>query len=104
LVLLFVPLLTLPLGAGAFAGEAEDGTLAYLLAQPVTRGEVFAGKLLGLIATTTLSVLFGFGAAAVVVGLTGGVPTATFGSLVFGAWLLAIVTVTLGALISIAAK
>src|SRR5262249_48221778 len=34
LVLLFVPLLTLPLGAGAFSGEAEDGTLAFLLAQP----------------------------------------------------------------------
>ena len=104
LVLLFVPLLTLPLGAGAFSGEAEDGTLAYLLAQPVTRGEVFAGKLLGLSLTTTLSIALGFGAAAVVVGLTGGVPTATFGSLVFGAWLLAIVTVTLGAFLSIAAK
>jgi Cu-processing system permease protein len=104
LVLLFVPLLTLPLGAGAFAGEAEDGTLAYLLAQPVTRGEVFAGKLLGLGTTTTLSVLFGFGTAAVVVGVTGGVPTWTFGSLVFGAWLLAIVTVSLGALLSVAAR
>ncbi|MCC6559349.1 MAG: ABC transporter permease subunit [Polyangiaceae bacterium] len=104
LVLLFVPLLTLPLGAGAFSGEAEDGTLAYLLSQPVTRGEVFAGKLLGLLATTTLSVLFGFGVAAAVVGLTGGVPTATFGALVFGAWLLAMVTVTIGALLSVAAR
>jgi Cu-processing system permease protein len=104
LVLLFVPLLTLPLGASAFSGEAEDGTLAFLLAQPVTRGEVFAGKLLGLAVTTSLSVLLGFGLAAAVVGFTGGVPTATFGALVFGAWLLAIVTVTLGALLSIAAR
>lgn len=104
LVLLFVPLLTLPLGAGAFSGEAEDGTLAYLVAQPLTRGEVFVGKLCGLLATTTLSVLLGFGAAAFVVGLTGGVPTATFGSLVFGAWLLAIVCVTFGAFLSIVAK
>jgi ABC-type transport system involved in multi-copper enzyme maturation permease subunit len=104
LVLLFVPLLTLPLGASAFSGEAEDGTLAFLLAQPVTRGEVFTGKLLGLVATTSLSVFLGFGAAAAVVGFTGGVPTATFGALVSGAWLLAIVTVTLGALLSIAAK
>ena len=104
LVLLFVPLLTLPLGAGSFAGDKEDGTLAYLVAQPVTRAELLAGKLAGLLASTSLSVLFGFGCAAAVVGLTGGVPTATFAALVGGAWLLALVTVTLGALLSIAAR
>jgi Cu-processing system permease protein len=103
LVLLFVPLLTLPLGAGSFSGEAEDGTLAYLIAQPVTRAEVFCGKLLGLHATTSLSVLFGFGCAAVAAGLSGGVPTVTFAALAGGAWLLAMVTVTLGALLSIVA-
>lgn len=103
LVLLFVPLLTLPLGAGSFAGEAEEGTLAYLIAQPVTRAEVFCGKLLGLLGTTSLSVLFGFGCAAAVVGVTGGVPTKMFAALVGGAWLLALVTVTIGALLSILA-
>src|SRR5262245_40917287 len=39
LVLLFVPLLTLPLGATSFSGEIEDGTLSYLVAQPLTRAE-----------------------------------------------------------------
>lgn len=104
LVLLFIPLLTLPLGAGSFAGEFEDGTLAYLVAQPVTRLEVFAGKLAGLMAATTLSILFGFGAAAIAVGLGGAVPTMTYLALVVGAWLLGLVTVTIGALLSIATK
>src|ERR1043166_7551661 len=49
LALLFVPLVTLSLGALGIAGELEDGSLAMLLAQPVTRGEVFAGKYLGLL-------------------------------------------------------
>jgi Cu-processing system permease protein len=104
LVLLFIPLLTLPLGAGSFAGEVEDGTLAYLVAQPVTRLEVFTGKLAGLMGATTLSILFGFGAAAIAVGLGGAVPTATYAALVLGAWLLGLVTVTIGALLSIATK
>jgi Cu-processing system permease protein len=104
LVLLFIPLMALPLGAGSFAGEGEDGSLAYVVAQPVTRAEVFAGKLAGLIATMTLSLAIGFGAAAIVVGLSGGVPTATFLALAAGAWLLAVVTVTLGALLSVLAK
>lgn len=104
LVLLFVPLLTLPLGAGSFSGEAEAGTLAYLVAQPVTRAEVFGGKLLGLLVTTTLTIAFGFGTAAAAVGLSGGVPTWTFASLVGGAWLLGLVTAVLGALISIGAR
>ncbi|HVY48838.1 MAG TPA: ABC transporter permease [Minicystis sp.] len=104
LVLLFVPLFALPLGAGSFAGEAEDGTLAYLVAQPVTRLEIFGGKLAGLALGVTLCIGLGFGAAAVVVGLSGGVPTSTFLALVGGAWLLGVVTVTLGALLSIVAR
>ena len=42
-LLLFVPLLGLSVGAGALAGDRERGTLLYLLAQPVSRGEVFFG-------------------------------------------------------------
>jgi ABC-type transport system involved in multi-copper enzyme maturation permease subunit len=104
LVLLFVPLLTLPLGAASFAGEAEDGTLGVLVAQPLSRGEVFLGKLLGLCGAMTLSLALGFGAAAVLVGARGGVSGATFAALAGGAWALGIVTTTLGALLSIAAR
>src|SRR5262245_58883703 len=47
LVLLFVPLIGLTLGAANLAGDRETGALAYLLAQPVTGAEVLLGKYLG---------------------------------------------------------
>lgn len=96
LVLLFVPLLGLPLGAASFAGEAEDGTLGYLIAQPVRRSEVYFGKLLGLCAAMSLSLLLGFGVAAVWVGVRGVVAVGTFAMLALGAWLLGMVTVAMG--------
>jgi ABC-type transport system involved in multi-copper enzyme maturation permease subunit len=104
LVLLFVPLLTLPLGATSFSGEAEDGTLPYLLSQPVTRGEVFLGKLLGLEVAMTLSLALGFGAAGAWVGARGGVGTGAFLALAGGAWLLGVVTTTLGVLLSVLSR
>ncbi len=104
LVLLFVPLMTLPLGVASFAGEAEDGALGYLVAQPVTRGEVFAGKLTGLVLAMTLSLALGFGVAAIFTGWRGGVGTRTFATLGLGAWLLGVVMVTLGAAISVLAR
>jgi Cu-processing system permease protein len=104
LVLLFVPLLTLPLGAMSFAGEAEDGVLPYLVAQPLTRAEVFGGKLLGLLAAMTLSLLIGFGVAAAWIGMQGGVSPRAFGALACGAWLLGLATTALGVLLSVAAR
>ena len=47
LVLLVVPLMSLTAGAGTIASDRERGMLAYLLAQPVSRAEVFWGKALG---------------------------------------------------------
>lgn len=104
LVLLFVPLLTLPLGASSFRGEAEDGTLPYLVAQPVTRAEVFSGKLVGLLLAMSLSLLIGFGAAAAVLGIQGGVSVGAFGAMAAGAWLLGVVTTTLGVFLSTATR
>jgi len=103
LVFLFVPLLTLPLGAASFAGEAEDGTLAYLMAQPVTRGELYGGKVLGLLAAMTLSIGIGFGGAALLVGAHGG-SASRFAILVGGAWLLGVVMTLLGVLLATVAK
>jgi Cu-processing system permease protein len=104
LVLLFVPLLTLPLGASSFSGEADDGTLPYLVAQPVTRGEVFTGKFLGLLAAMSLSLLIGFGAAATYLGFQGGVSVKAFAAMAVGAWLLGVVTTSLGVLLAVAAR
>jgi Cu-processing system permease protein len=47
LVLLIIPLMALTVGAQSLAHEQEQGTLAYLLAQPVTRVEVFTGQVSG---------------------------------------------------------
>jgi len=103
LVLLFVPLLALPLGAQSFSGEKEDGTLSYLVAQPLTRSEVFTGKLCGLFAAMTLSLLLGFGCAAVFLGLRGGVSIQAFVTMAAGAWLLGLVSTAIGVLVSILA-
>lgn len=72
LALLFVPLVTLSLGGLGIAGELEDRSLAMLLAQPVTRLEVWAGKYLGLVSAVTAAVCVGFGATGVLIGVQAG--------------------------------
>jgi Cu-processing system permease protein len=104
LVLLFVPLLALPLGATSFAGESEDGTLAYLVAQPLSRAEVFCGKLCGLFAAMTLALAIGFGGAAIWLGTRGDLSIEAFAALAGGAWLLGLVSTAIGVLLSIAAR
>lgn len=69
LTLLFVPLLTLSLGSLGIAGEMEDGSLGALLAQPLTRAEVYAGKYLGMLLAVWASILAGLGTTGIVVGL-----------------------------------
>ena len=71
LVLLIVPLMGLTLGAMSLAGERERGSLAYLLAQPVTIGEVMLGKFIGLGLTLAAALAFGFGLAGVVIAWRG---------------------------------
>lgn len=72
LVLLIVPLMALTVGAGSMAGEWEQGTLSFLLAQPVTRLEVLTGKYLGLATAMSGALAFGFGLSGVVLALQGG--------------------------------
>ncbi len=71
LVLLIVPLMGLTIGSAALAGERERGTLESLLAQPVTRTEVLAGKFLGAAAALLGALALGFGSTAVVLALRG---------------------------------
>lgn len=65
LVLLFVPLIGLTLGSANLASNYEAGTLAYLLAQPISRAEVILGKYLGIAIALFTTILFGFGLAGV---------------------------------------
>lgn len=105
LALVFVPLLTFTVGALGVAGELEDGSLAMLLAQPLTRAEVFVGKLLGLTVAVWAAILFGFGGTAVVVGLlAGGGDLGAFLTLVGLLCLYGAATLALGTLLSVALR
>jgi Cu-processing system permease protein len=74
LVLFMVPLSGLLLGVTSLTGG--QGTLPLLLAQPVTRTEVFLGKFLGLLAAVTIAQAVGFGAGGLVVAMNAGVEQA----------------------------
>jgi len=101
-MLLFVPLMTLSLGGLGVAGELEDGSLATLLSQPVTRAEVYTGKFLGLLAAVWASILLGFGVTGIVVGLfAGGGNVGAFVGLVTLVMLLALATLAIGTLLSV---
>lgn len=71
LVLLIIPLMALTVGAQSLAGEQERNTLAYLLAQPITRAEIFIGKYLGLMFSLLASLTLGFGISGLVMTLNG---------------------------------
>lgn len=60
LVLFLAPLMGLTLGAQALSAEREQGTLAYLLAQPVSHFELFVAKFLGLAIATGAAIVIGF--------------------------------------------
>ncbi|UCG75173.1 MAG: ABC transporter permease subunit [Gemmatimonadota bacterium] len=78
LALFVVPLMSLLSSAAAIAGARETGALEYLLAQPVTRREVFAGKWLGVAAAVVASIVVGYGATGAVAAAKGvpGLPIA----------------------------
>ena len=102
LMILFVPLVALALGSQAIAGELEDGSLGALLAQPVTRAEVFTGKYLGLLVALGGALLSGFGVTGVLVGALAGGQPGPFLALVAIALLLAATSLALAMLLSAA--
>ncbi len=105
LALLFVPLVTLSLGGLGIAGELEDGSLAMLLAQPITRAEAYAGKYLGLLAAVSAAVCVGFGITAVIVGvMAGGANVRAFGELVGITLLLSAATLSVGTVLSVSLR
>lgn len=102
LMLLFVPLMGLLVGALGLSGEREDGTLAFLLAQPVGRFEVYAGKFCGQGMSLMLAVGLGLGLAGLVVGWSAGPGgAAAFGTLALAAVLLGAASLGIGLLVSV---
>lgn len=105
LVLLVVPLMGLTVGASSLATERERGMLAYLLAQPVTRMEVFTAKFIGLGLAMTASITLGFGLSAAYMASSGtsADPTALV-RLVALSVMLALAMLAVGMLISAVAR
>ena len=101
LALVFVPLLTFFVGALGISGELEDGSLAMLVAQPVTRDEVFTGKFLGALAAVWAALLTGFGTTGVVVGLYAGGNVTAFLSLLGLLMVYSASTLAIGTLLSV---
>ncbi len=106
LVLLIVPLMALTIGAQSLAGEQERNTLAYLLAQPISRADVFVGKYLGLVLSLLASLTLGFGISGVVMALngTGAADPTAYVLLVALAFLLSLTMLSVGFLISALTK
>lgn len=62
-----LPILALVLTFATIAGERESGSLALLTAQPISRGEIVAGKWLGLWGVLATAIVLGFGGGGLIV-------------------------------------
>ncbi len=108
LVLLIVPLMGLTLGALSLAGEREQGTLLYLLAQPINQLELLLGKFIGLALALVAALVLGFGLTGVTIALAGNGSSrgeiSIYLNLLLLSCLLAVVALSIGFLISAAVK
>lgn len=62
-----LPILALMLGFATLAGERESGSLALLVAQPLSRAQILLGKYLGLLGVLATAIVVGFGAGGLIV-------------------------------------
>lgn len=103
LVLYVIPLVALTMGTLSFTSEASANELLY--SQPVSRFDVMLGKLAGLFASIATASFIGFGMTGVIIAVkAGGDGALRYSVLVAFSLLLALIFVTLSALISTACK
>ncbi|HLI52090.1 MAG TPA: ABC transporter permease subunit [Thermomicrobiaceae bacterium] len=101
LMLLMVPLIGLTIGAQSLVTERQARGLDYLLAQPISPGELFTGKYLGAAISILLMLALGFGCAAFILAARGGSASlGSFGVLALITVLLALGMLSVGYLIS----
>jgi Cu-processing system permease protein len=104
LTIFVVPLVALLISHDAIVGEIERGTLLLLLSYPVSRLQVLLGKFLGHLAVLSFATIFGYGAAAIALAISGAAITAAswgaFASMILTSILLGAVFIALGYLIS----
>lgn len=99
-LLLFVPLIGLIVGAATVAGDRERGALLYLLAQPVSRAEVFFGKAIGAALAVVAALGLGFGLAGLGLAFAGDTNAAAYLAMAGSVLLLALACLGLGFVIS----
>jgi Cu-processing system permease protein len=108
LTIFLVPLIALLIAHDAISGEVERGTMALLLAYPVTRPQVVGGKFVGHAIVLAVAAIVGYGAAALSLGLGGSEVEAdawtAFVMMVGSSILLGMVFVALGYLASAAVR
>lgn len=108
LSIFLIPLIALLLAHDAIIGEIEQGTMALLLAHPVSRWQIVLGKFLGHAVILTIATVIGYGVAGVVIGATtqdvDPQGWAAFGSMVGTSILLGAVFVAIGYLFSTIAR
>jgi Cu-processing system permease protein len=94
---LFVPLLGLTVGAVWIAGDRETGALEFHLAQPLSRGTLYAGRWLGVATSVLAATWAGYGAAGAVLAWGAGTDRlVTFLTLVGLSSLLALAMLSVG--------
>jgi Cu-processing system permease protein len=104
LVILLVPLMALTAGAGAISPDRERGSLAYLLAQPVSRLEVLAGKYVGLALALLAALAIGFGASCLLIAPRQQIAGAELAWLVVWSAALALSMLSVGVLLSVCCR
>jgi Cu-processing system permease protein len=107
LSIFLLPLIALLLSYDAIVGEVDRGTMALLLAYPVTRWQVVIGKFLGHLAILAFATVVGFGAAGAALSLGGDTDPASwraFGVLMLSSVALGGAFLAIGYVISIAVR
>lgn len=103
LVLYLIPIIALSMAALSLTGE--KGASELLFSQPVTRSEILLGKILGLFLSMVTATFFGFGLAGIVIASRAGAGGITrYAAFVGLALLLALVFLSLGALVAVLAR
>ncbi len=103
LALFLVPLMALFPSTASIAGDRDLGTLDFVLAQPITRSELYRGRWMGVAVALSLSTLIAFGATGLLAALRG-VPTSLVGGLLGLTLLLGVAFVSVGLWISAASR
>ena len=104
LTIFVVPLVALLISHDAIVGEMERGTMLLLLSYPVSRLQVLLGKFVGHLSVLTFATVFGYGAAAIALLISGAEISSgswvAFANMILTSILLGAVFIAIGYLIS----